>query len=64
VEDGEEIASPDTCERLAAILYQMQQQLPQETMQEAFASLAPEAQNIVSGVMREFSRSRAHAVTP
>jgi hypothetical protein len=64
VQDGEEVATPDTVERLTSILYQMQQNLPQATMQQAFASLGADAQNTVSAVMQEVGRSRSSVVTP
>jgi hypothetical protein len=64
VEEGEAVATPDTCERLTNILYQMQQQLPAHTMQQAFAALGPESQNAVSAALQEVSRSRSHVVTP
>lgn len=64
VQEGEEIASPETCERLAGILFQMQQQLPQDTMQLAYGSLAAETQNAVGDVLRNYALSRSHIVTP
>ena len=44
-DEGEDIATQDTCSRLAGILVQMQQHLPADKMNAAFASISPEAQN-------------------
>lgn len=64
VEDGEEIATPETCERLTCILQTMGTDLPQETMQQAFSMLGEDAQHAVSMAMQELARSRSRVVTP
>lgn len=52
VSDGETIASPETCSRLANIVVQMQQQLPGDRMNEAFATISVEAQNGINQAMQ------------
>lgn len=64
VEDGEEIASPETCLRFARILLHMQQDVPGVVMQQAFASLVPEAQSVVNSVMEGYRVSQCKVVTP
>jgi hypothetical protein len=57
VQEGEELATPDTCERLATILYQMQQ-----AGALSLGSLDADTQGIVSGVLQDVARSRSHVV--
>jgi importin-5 len=64
VVDGEDVATPDTCERLKVILYQMQQTLPAATLQESFGALDADSQTLVSGVFRDAALSRSQVVTP
>jgi importin-5 len=64
VHEGEDVASPDTIERLSSILFQMQQSLPPSTLQQAFVSMEPEAQQIASSILQEMGVSRSHIVTP
>jgi hypothetical protein len=58
-----DVATPDTCERLTNILYEMQQQNPQGVLQ-AYSSLDGEVQVALSTVMQNFSQSRSNVVTP
>eukprot|EP00980_Cylindrotheca_fusiformis_P001646 scaffold374_cov124-Cylindrotheca_fusiformis.AAC.5 len=62
VEEGKEIATTETCERLTSILQTMGANLPQETMHQAFSTLGEDVQHAVSVAMQEFARSRV--VTP
>lgn len=64
VEEGEEVATPETCERLTAALQAMGNELPQDIMQQAYNSLGAEAQNAVTMAMQELARSRSNLVTP
>ncbi len=64
VQDGEEIATPDTVERLSIILFQMHQGLPPCTMRQALEGLTPEAQDVVGSLLQELSIRQAHVVTP
>ena len=54
VEEGEEIATQETCERFASILMQMQQEVAPDKMQAAFNMLSPEAQNITNATMEDY----------
>jgi hypothetical protein len=63
-EDGEDIATPDTLERMSSILFQMQQGLAPSTMQQAFGALGPEAQQLVASIIQQVGTSRTHVVTP
>jgi hypothetical protein len=64
VEEGEEIATPETCERFASILMQMQKEVATDRMQAAFNMLSPEAQNITNAAMEDFRANRCNVVTP
>lgn len=48
VGEGEEVASPETCEKLVSILKVMGDNLPEATMQQAFSALEPEAQQAIN----------------
>lgn len=48
VEDGEDIASQKTCQRMAQILRVMQNKVNGNVMQEVFSELSPEVQNGIS----------------
>ena len=52
VEDGEEIASEETCQRMAQILRHMQDKIDGKILQEAFSGLSLEAQNGISVIMQ------------
>ncbi|CAJ1951966.1 unnamed protein product [Cylindrotheca closterium] len=60
VSDGEEIASPETCENLVSILKVMRSDLPQDMMQQAYSTLHPEAQQAISAAIY----STSSVVTP
>ena len=64
VEDGEEIATPETCERLTAALQAMGNELPPAMMQHAYNSLGADAQNAIAMAMQELARTRTNLVTP
>ena len=64
VHEGEDIASPDTMERLSSILYQMQQSLAPSTLQQAFGTMDHTAQQIAASILYDMSVSRARIVTP
>ena len=62
---GEDVASPETMERLSSILYKMQQSLaPSTFQQEAFGTMYPNAQQIATSILYDMSLSRAHIVNP
>lgn len=63
VQDGENIATADTCERLAAVAYQMHQNEPL-AVQRAVAGLDPAVQNVLYAVMGDFSQRHSNVVTP
>lgn len=62
--EGEEVATPDTVERLSSILYQMQQSLSPSTLQLAFGGMDTDAQQIAASILREVGLSRTRIVTP
>ena len=62
VEEGEEIATPETCERFASILMQMQQEVATDKMQAAFNMLSHEAQNLANAAMEDFRVNRCKAI--
>jgi hypothetical protein len=64
VSDSEDIASPNTCTRFAFILYQLQQKIHPDRMQQSFASLSPDAQAEVTSIMKEHAHHFASVVTP
>jgi hypothetical protein len=64
VEEGEETATPETCERFASILMQMQQEVATDKMQAAFNMLSPEAQNLTNAAMEDFRVNGCNVVTP
>ena len=64
VSEGEDVASPDTQSRLAKILFQMQQNVPGDRMQQAFGSLADESQQCINSVMEEFRAQSGNLVSP
>jgi hypothetical protein len=64
VEEGEDIASSETCEKLTSILQTMGNELPPETMSQAFGALGAESQNAIAMAVQELSRSRSRIVTP
>jgi len=64
VQEGEDVATSDTVERMSSILFQMQQGLTPATLRQAFGGLGPEAQQIVGSVLQEMGTSRAPVVTP
>lgn len=64
VQDGEDVATPDTVERMSTILFQMQQGLAPSTVQQAFGGLSPEAQQLVGSILQQVGISRSHVVTP
>lgn len=64
VQEGEDVATPDTVERMSSILFQMQQGLAPSTIQQAFGALGPDAQQVVGSVLQDLGLSRAHVVTP
>jgi hypothetical protein len=64
VEEGEDIATSETCKKLTSILQSMGNELPQETMQQAFNTLGEDAQHAVSMAMQELAGSRSRVVTP
>mmetsp|Transcript_26074 Transcript_26074/g.53613 ORF Transcript_26074/g.53613 Transcript_26074/m.53613 type:complete len:1200 (-) Transcript_26074:141-3740(-) len=63
VQGGLDLADADTCERLMKILYDLRSQNPQG-MQQAFAVLDPEIQNVIGYALQDFSTSRSNLVTP
>eukprot|EP00934_Nitzschia_sp_Nitz4_P004493 Nitzschia sp. Nitz4//scaffold60_size111251//18533//21999//NITZ4_004140-RA/size111251-augustus-gene-0.119-mRNA-1//-1//CDS//3329555543//4483//frame0 len=63
-QEGDDLATADTLERMSTILYRMQQGLSPSTMQSVLASLDPEIQHVVGSVLMEVGRSRANLVTP
>lgn len=64
VQEGEDVATPDTVERMSSILFQMQEGLAPSTLQQALGALGPEAQQIVGSVVQQVGISRSHVVTP
>lgn len=62
-QEGLDVATPDTCERLTKILYELQQQNPQEVLQ-AYDGLSGEAQEALSAAIQDYSHSRSNIVTP
>ena len=64
VEEGDEVATPDTCERLKSILFQMQQNLPASTMQQSFGALNGNVQQVVVDTLQELALSRSNVITP
>ncbi|KAG7348416.1 hypothetical protein IV203_017121 [Nitzschia inconspicua] len=62
-QEGLDVATPDTCERLTKILYDIHQQNPQAVLQ-GYASLNGEAQEALSMAIQDFSLSRSNLVTP
>jgi hypothetical protein len=64
VHEGEDIASPDTVERLSSILYHMQQSLAPTTLQQAFGAMDADAQQIAASILQEMGVSRTRVVTP
>lgn len=50
-EEGEELASADTLERIVHILHQMKQDVPAATMQQLFGNLNPDAQRVLMAAM-------------
>jgi hypothetical protein len=63
VNDGLDVASADTCERLMKILYEIQQQNPQG-MQQAYAGLDYDVQNVLHAAIEDYAQSRTRVVTP
>jgi len=63
VQEGINTASPDTCERLAKILYEMQGE-NSNAMQQVFVALDPGIQNAISSAVQDFARSISSVVTP
>jgi hypothetical protein len=49
-QEGCDVATPETCERLMKFLYEMQQQNPQGVLQ-AYSNLNGEVQKVLSAVM-------------
>ena len=62
VEEGEEIATQDTCFQFGSILNQLQQNAPASSIQQTFASLEPSQQAAISSAMQNSNRSPV--VTP
>lgn len=52
VNEGEKLATAETCSRLASILIQMQQNISADKMNELFASLSLEGQNGIHAAMQ------------
>ena len=52
VEEGEEIASEGTCQRMAQIVRHMQEKIDGKVLQDAFSGLSLEAQNGISLIMQ------------
>jgi len=52
VDEGENIASQETCSRLAAVLMQLHRVLPADVMNDAFGSVSVEAQNGINLAMQ------------
>mmetsp|Transcript_24488 Transcript_24488/g.58091 ORF Transcript_24488/g.58091 Transcript_24488/m.58091 type:complete len:1322 (+) Transcript_24488:125-4090(+) len=66
VEEGEDVATQDTCSQLASILFQLQQGNPQ-MVQKAYVGLDADVQRVVGAVLQGHvvhSRSTANIVTP
>ena len=66
-DDGEEVATDATCQRMAGILMRLQQQQSgqQQALQSSFASLQPEAQAAVQQAMESYaSNFNNNVVTP
>lgn len=64
VADGDEIASPETCNRFAEILFEMQRCVPDERMQEGFGSISAEGQFAISAAMEQHALARGNRVSP
>lgn len=63
VQEGADIATADTCERLLRITYRMQQNQPQ-AVQAAFDGLDESLQKGLQAAMRDYSITRLNVVTP
>ena len=62
VQDGEEVATHETCVRLTHILLQLQQQMPQE-VRHAFQSLSGDAQQAVNGAIGQHAHLVSNVVS-
>lgn len=51
VEEGEDLASTESCLRFAGILFKMQLEIPGDRMEQAFSALRAEAQSAVNAIM-------------
>lgn len=63
VQEGENIATPDTCERLLGIMYRMQQNQP-KAVQDVFDGLDETLQKGLQTSMRDYSLRHSNVVTP
>jgi hypothetical protein len=64
VEDGELVASSETCLRFAALLFRMQHEIPRELLQSCFSTLSPDAQAAVQKGIGQFAPQLGAVVTP
>jgi hypothetical protein len=63
-EDGEMVATNETCLRFTSFLFRMQQEIPREYLQECFATLSPDSQASVQNAMVKYADKIGAVVTP
>jgi hypothetical protein len=64
VENGEAVATSETCLRFASFLFRMQHEVPREFLQECFSSLSPDAQASVQKAVGQYAHEVGAVVTP
>jgi hypothetical protein len=64
VEDGEVVATGETCLRFAALIFRMQQEVPRELLQNYYAALSPDAQAAVQKAIGQYDPHLGAVVTP
>lgn len=64
VEDGEVVATGETCLRFAALLFRMQQEVPRDLLQTCFSAISPDAQAAVQKAIGQYAPQLGAVVTP
>lgn len=64
VDEGDMVATKDTCLRLASILFRMQLDVPDDLLQRSFGALSPEGQTAVQRAMGHYAEVLGAVVTP
>jgi hypothetical protein len=64
IEEGEELASTETCARFAGILFRMQRDLQADLINRAFSEIPLESQHAVNSLMAQYAPQFANVVTP